>query len=229
MSEGNRLGRTMTVHDLFAALRRHPIIVLIVILLTAGAGIRLITEHPVYESRVVVNFSMPGDAGFGDFTFSVLVAAQITTESLNSAQGQSAVRALGGLATYEVVLANRGNDKFPVHDQPYLTVIVDSRDLAQTTTTLDAVLNVMQTRLADRQRQAGSQPADFISAKAVTGSNTPVAQLPRRSRALGAIALAGLLALLALPLIADRHIATGAVRRTVRRTVRRLVPTRGQG
>jgi hypothetical protein len=209
----------MTVHDLFSVLRRHPIIVMLVIVLTAGAAIRLIADHPVYESRVVVNFSMPGDAGFGDFTFSVLVAAQITTESLNSVQGNAAVRALGGRATYEVVLANRGNEKFPVYDQPYVTLIVDSRDEAQTTTTLDDLLTVLQTQLADRQSQTGATPRDFISAKAVTGSSTPVPQLPRRSRALGAIAMAGLLALLALPLIADRHLQRGSVRRTVRRLI----------
>jgi hypothetical protein len=209
----------MTVHDLFSVLRRHPIIVMLVILLTAGAGIRLITEHPVYESRVVVNFSMPGDAGFGDFTFSVLVAAQITTESLNSAQGNSAVRALGGRATYEVVLANRGNEKFPVYDQPYVTLIVDSRDRAQTTATLDVLLRVLQAQLAGRQSDTGAQSQDFISAKAVTGSSTPVPQLPRRSRALGAIALAGLLALLALPLVADRRIEPGSFRRTIRRLI----------
>lgn len=195
----------MTVQDLALLLWRHPLAVLLVVLATAGAALHTVTARPVYETRAVVNFLMPGSANFENFNVSLVVAGTITSLNLDSPRGAEQVRAQGGTADYQVALANRGNDEQPVHDQPYVTLIVSSHSPAEATHTLTVLLDVLRSGLRDRQLAQGARPESLITTRVVASSDRPIALLSRRSRALAAIALAGLLGTVVAALIAERY------------------------
>jgi hypothetical protein len=194
----------MTIQDFALLLWRHPVVVLLVALLAAGAALQIVTERPAYETRAVVNFLMPGSANFENFSISLVIEGAVTTLSLDSGDGVARVRRAGGTADYDVVLANRGNDEQPVHDQPYVTLIVNSHDPAQASRTLTALLNVLRADVRDRQLRAGARPDALITTQVVASSDRPIALISRRSRALAAIGLAGLLAMIIVARLAER-------------------------
>jgi hypothetical protein len=194
----------MTIQDFALLLRRHPVVVLLVALLAAGAALQIVTQRPAYETRAVVNFLMPGSANFENFSISLVVEGAVTTLSLDSEDGVARVRRAGGTAKYDVVLANRGNDEQPVHDQPYVTLIVNSRDPAEASRTLTALLNVLRADVRDRQLRAGARPDALITTQVVASSDRPIALISRRTRALAAIGLAVLLAMMTAARLAER-------------------------
>jgi hypothetical protein len=195
----------MTIQDFALLLWRHPVVVLLVALLAAGGALHIATERPAYETRAVVNFLMPGSANFENFNISLVIDAAVTSLSLDSEDGARRVRRAGGTATYNVVLANRGNDEQPVHDQPYVTLVVRSKDPAEATRTLAVLLNVLRADVRDRQLGQGARPDALITTQVVASSDRPIALISRRTRALAAIALAGLLAMVTAARLADRH------------------------
>ncbi|WP_433181489.1 hypothetical protein [Actinoallomurus sp. CA-150999] len=195
----------MTIQDFALLLWRHPVVVLLAIFVTAGAALHLVTERPAYETRAVVNFLMPGSTGFENFNISLVVEGAVTALSLDSQDGAARVRRQGGTAAYDVVLANRGNDEQPVHDQPYVTLIVNSRDPAQASRTLAVLIGVLRADVRDRQVAAGARPDALITTQVVASSDRPIPLVSRRTRALAAIGAAGLLAMLVAALMAERH------------------------
>jgi hypothetical protein len=195
----------VTIGDFAILLIRHPVVVLLAFLLAVGGMLRIVTEPAIYQSRAVVNFVMPGTTGFENFNISLVVAASVTSLRLNSEQGQERVHAQGGTAPYKVLLANRGNDEQPIHDQPYVTLLVTSTDPAMTGRTLSVLLKVLQADLNERQLEAGARPDAVITAKVVESSDKPTPLTGRRARSLGALALLGALAMIAGALVAERH------------------------
>jgi hypothetical protein len=195
----------MTIGDFANLLIRHPMVVLVTFLLAVGAMLRIVTEPPIYQSRAVVNFVMPGTTAFENFNTSLVVAASVTSLRLNSEQGRERVRTEGGGAPYKVLLANRGNDEQPIYDQPYVTLLVNSTDPAMTGRTLNALLKVLEVDLNERQREAGARPDAVITAKVVESSDKPMPLTGRRARSLAALALLGGLAMIAGALMAERH------------------------
>jgi hypothetical protein len=197
--------KPMTIQDLALLLWRHPVVVLLVGLVAAGAALQIVTERPAYETRAVVNFLMPGSANFENFNISLVVEGAVTALALDSPEGTARVRRRGGTAAYNVVLANRGNDEQPVHDQPYVTLIVNSRDPAQALHTLGVLLNVLRADLRDRQLRAGALPGALVTTQVVASSDRPMPLISRRTRALAAIGAAGLLAMMAGARLAERY------------------------
>ena len=195
----------MTIGDFANLLIRHPIVVLLTFVLAVGAMLRIVTERPIYQSRAVVNFVMPGTTAFENFNTSLVVAASVTSLRLNSEQGRQRVTAAGGSAPYKVVLANRGNDEQPILDQPYVTLIVSSTERAMADHTLNALLKVLHTDLNERQREAGARPDAVISAKVVESSDEPMPLTGRRMRSLAALAVLAVLTMIAGALMAERH------------------------
>jgi hypothetical protein len=195
----------MTVGDFAILLIRHPVVVLLAFLLTVGGMLRIVTEPPIYQSRAVVNFVMPGSAAFENFNVNLVVAASVTSLRLNSSQGEERVRARGGTAPYKVVLANRGNDEQPVYDQPYVTLLVTSPDPVQVGSTLTALQEVLRADLSERQLASGARPNALISARVVESSDKPTPFTGRRARALAALAVFGALLMVAGAMVAERH------------------------
>lgn len=195
----------MTIGDFAILLIRHPVVLLLAFILTVGGMLQIVTKPPIYQSSAVVNFVMPGSATFETFSVNLVVAASVSSLRLNSEQGKDRVHARGGTAPYKIMLANRGNDEQPVYDQPYVTLVVNSTDRAQTARTLTALLDVLRADLYERQTQAGARPETVIATRVVESSTTPMPLTARRPRALAAMAIFGLLIAIAGAMVAERH------------------------
>lgn len=199
----------MAIRDFAAVLRRHPWVTLAVAVLTALPVLRAQTAPPRYEARSVVTFLSPKAPfprnAFASFTPALVTMAEVSSRWLASEAARGRVRAAGGTADFQVVLANRGNQELPVHDQPNLTVIVTAKDAGRTRATLLAVLAVLRDRLRAQQAADGARPGSLISWQVTAGSDRAVPVSGRPSRAVLALLVLGALATILAAVTADRR------------------------
>ncbi|QXJ21537.1 hypothetical protein AGRA3207_002398 [Actinomadura graeca] len=185
----------MAIRDFGAALRRHPLVTAVAVVLTALAVLRVQTAPMRYEARTVVTFLSPQSPfprnSFASFTPSLVTMAEVSSRWLDSSAGRRAVRSAGGTEAFQVLLANRGNQEQPIHDQPYLTLSVTAGTPAKARGTLLKVLAVLRERLRRQQAVQGARPGSYISWQVAAGSDRAVPVLGRPSRALLAVLLIG--------------------------------------
>ncbi|WP_131740488.1 hypothetical protein [Actinomadura roseirufa] len=185
----------MAIRDFVAALRRNLWVTMTAIVLTVLVIGRMETLPTDYEARSVVTFLSPKSPfprnAFASFTPSLVTMADVSARWLNSRDGRRAVVAEGGDRGFQVLLANRGNQEQPIHDQPYLTVVATARAPEQAHQTLLKVLGVLRDRLRRVQAAQGAQPGSYISWQIAAGSDRPVPVVGRPSRAALAVLLIG--------------------------------------
>jgi hypothetical protein len=198
----------VNIRDFATVLRRNLMVALLLVCLTMLGAMRVLTTPPVYQARTVVTFLAPPTSfprnSYASFTPDLTVMAEVATRDLSTSKGRAKVRRAGGTADYEVVLANRGNQELPIHDQPYLNVLASSRDPAAAGRTLKAVVDVMRTDLTARQVGAGATPSSLVSWKLTAVTSRPVPQTGQPTRALAAVAILGVLGTVGGTLLADR-------------------------
>jgi hypothetical protein len=199
----------VAVRDFFGALVRHPLVVLVIAALTAIPLLRVEFAEPRYQARSVVTFLSPAAPfprnAFASFTPALVTMAEVSSQWLRSSDARHAIRAAGGTGEYQVVLANRGNEELPIHDQPYLTVTTTAADPGQTRRTMQTVLKVMRDKLRGDQAAEGARPGSYISWQITEGSDRPVPVTGRPSRALIAIVLIGGLGAVYAAVTVDRR------------------------
>jgi hypothetical protein len=212
----------MTIRDLIVALRRHPVVVLVVVALTGATAWRIDTAAPVYRSEVtvaLVNQDANGNS-YSSFSANLLVVAHITGEQMNDGTTRDRVVAAGGARDYRVSMINRGNDEVPLYDQPYLDVYYDSPSPARATATIRATLSVLGATLRERQLTAGASGQALVGFRTVSGDEQPTLISPGPKRSLAAVLLIGLILMIFITRVADRR-PTIDLTRWRRRTARR--------
>ncbi|WP_242904283.1 hypothetical protein [Actinomadura terrae] len=199
----------MAIRDFVVALRRNPLVTILAVVLTALALVRVELAPPRYEARTVVTFLTPPSSFprnvYASFTPALVTMAEVSSRWLDSADGRRAVRAAGGRGGFEVALANRGNQEQPIHDQPYLTVLVNAGSADAARGTLLKVLGVLRDRLRAVQVAQGARPGSYISWQVAAGSDRAVPVTGRPSRAILAILLIGTLGGTCAAVTADRR------------------------
>jgi hypothetical protein len=199
----------VNVRNFVAVLRRNPLVSLGLIVLTLLTAVGVMTIPPAYQARTVVTFLAPPTSlprnSYASFTPDLTVMAEVAARDMAGPPSRAAVRRAGGTADYEVVLANRGNEELPIHDQPYVTVLTSSRDPAAAQRTLQAVLGVLRANLTARQTRVGASAGSLVSWKLTAVTNQPVPQSGRPTRTLAAIAVLGVLGTVYGTLLADRR------------------------
>ncbi|TDD82366.1 hypothetical protein [Actinomadura rubrisoli] len=199
----------MAVRDFLMALRRNIWVTLVAVVLTAVVVVRVETAAPSYEARSVVTFLSPQSPfprnSFASFTPALVTMAEVSARWLDSPAGRDAVRAEGGDTGFQVVLANRGNQEQPIHDQPYLTLLVKADDPVRAHQSLLKVLGVLRDRLRREQSVQGAQPGSYISWQIAAGSDRAVPVIGRPSRAVLAVLLIGGIGALYAAVTADRR------------------------
>ncbi|GAA2418000.1 hypothetical protein GCM10010191_30750 [Actinomadura vinacea] len=199
----------MTIRHFGGALRRHPVVALAAAALTLLMAAHVLTARPEYEARSAITLLSPRAPfprnSYASFTPALVTNAEISARTMGSAEGRRRVRAAGGTAEYQVLLANRGNQELPIHDQPHLTVSSVASSAEEARRTHAAVLGVMLAQLLERQRGQGALPGSLITWQVTAGSGQPVPVTGRPSRRLLAIGLLGLVATLYAAAAADRR------------------------
>lgn len=221
----------MTIRDLVVALRRHPVVVLVVVALTAVMAWRIQTADPLYRSEVtvaLVNQDAQGNA-YSSFSANLLVVATIAEREMSNDEARERVVAAGGGRDYRISRINRGNDETPLYDQPYLDVYCDSPSPAAATSTMRATLSVLGEILRERQLAAGASGRALVGFRTVSGAEQPVPISPGPKRSLAAIGLIGIILMIFISRLADRYPFLSPTRWYRRRTgPRRLLSERSE-
>jgi hypothetical protein len=203
----------LTIRDFGDALWRNPVVTLTVIGLTLLTAVLVKLSPPEYEARSAITFLSPQAPfprnAYASFTPALVTNAEITTRVMASEEMRRRVRAAGGTAEYQVLLANRGNLEMPVHDQPHLTVGVLASSPGEAQRTHAAVLKVMHAQLKERQRADGAEPGSMISWQVTAGTGRAVPLGGHPSRQFLAIGALGAIAALYAASAADRRRAAG--------------------
>jgi hypothetical protein len=199
----------VTIRDLGGALRRHPAVTLVAVALTLATALWVKVTPPEYEARSALTLLSPQTRfprnSYAGFTPALVTNADVTARMMASERMRARVRAAGGTAGYQVLLANRGNQEMPVHDQPHLTVVATAPSAAAAERTHAAVLEVMRAQLAERQRGEGAQTSALITWQITAGTGRAVPITGRPSRRYLAIGLLGAIATLYAAVAADRR------------------------
>ncbi|MQY03465.1 hypothetical protein [Actinomadura macrotermitis] len=197
----------MTLRDFVAAVFRRPLVALVMVALTAALAFQTVARSPTYEARSVLTFLSPLKApqnAFSNFPPYLVLMADVSARVLASPVGHRAVRRQGGTADFQVLLANRGSQEVPIHDQPYLTVVTRSTSRAAAQRTLVLVQQVLHQELRTRQLKAGADPRSLISWRITASTSQPLADTGKPSRQLAGVLLLGLLGTVYAALLADR-------------------------
>jgi hypothetical protein len=214
----------MTIRDVFVTLRRHPIVVCVVLALTAVTAWRIDTAPPLYRSEVtvaLVNQDAQGNA-YSSFGANLLVVAAISEQEMNDESARDRVVAAGGAHDYRISMINRGNDERPLYDQPYLDVYYDSPSPARAAATVRATIGVLGEQLRDRQLAAGASGRALVGLHTISGDEEPIMISPGHTRSLAAVLLIGLIVMIFIARLAEHHPALDLSRR-LRRTARRRI------
>jgi len=199
----------VAVRDFFGALVRNPLVVLLFAALTAIPLIRVELAEPRYQARSVVTFLSPAAPfprnAFASFTPALVTMAEVSSRWLQGSVARRTIRAEGGTGQYQVLIANRGSEEVPIHDQPYLTVTTTAAEPGQARQTMQTVLKVLRNKLRSDQVNEGARPGSYISWQITAGSDRPVAVAGRPSRALIAIMLIGGLGAVYAAVTVDRR------------------------
>ncbi|MFD0688152.1 hypothetical protein [Actinomadura fibrosa] len=185
----------MAFRDFMVALRRNIWVTVTAAAVTLLVVVGIRTAPPTYAARSVVTFLSPRTEyprnTFASFTPALVTMAEVSADWLGSAAGRDAVRKAGGDPGFEVVLANRGNQEQPIHDQPYLTLSVTAGDPGTARRSLLAVLGVLRERLQRTQAEQGALPGSYITWQIDAGSDRAVPVVGRPARAFLAVLLIG--------------------------------------
>ncbi|MEW2358236.1 hypothetical protein [Spirillospora sp. NPDC029432] len=199
----------MTIRDFGAALWRNRLVALAVAALTLAALLHVKTAAPDYEQRSAITLLSPRSPfprnAYASFTPAMVTNAEISVRILSSEQGRRLVLAAGGRGEFQVLLANRGNQEMPIHDQPHITVAARDATAAGAQRTHAAVLQVLRRQLLDRQSAQGAAPGSLISWQVTAGTGRAVPLTGRPSRRLLAVALLGGMIMLYAAVAADRR------------------------
>jgi hypothetical protein len=199
----------MTFRDFMIALCRKPWVALIVAGLCALWGVREVSAPPVYEERCVITLLTPPAPfprnAYASFTPGLVMMAEVSARTAGSPEVRQAVREAGGTGDYQVVLANRGSQEVPIHDQPYLWLSATSTNPAEAQRTMTAALRVLRQELRTRQRSYGAAPNSLITWRVTGGTGRPVPLTGRPSRQYLAFGILTVLFTCYAAVLADRR------------------------
>lgn len=227
----------MTFRDFVVAVLRNWPVAVVVTALTLLAGVREVTAAPSYQTQSVITLLSPEAPfprnAYASFTPSLVLMADVLSQTIETPAARSAVRRAGGHGDFQVSLANRGSEQYPIFDQPYLTLVTSSRSPAEALQTRQAVIAVLSSQLHERQAKSGANARSYITWRISEADSTAVLVTGRPSRQLVATLLLGGIAAVFLSLSADRH--RDRLRKLLRALRRRVTdvphgaPTAGAG
>jgi hypothetical protein len=194
----------MSPQQLMALLRRHALVVLIVLALAAGLDYHIKHSDPGYMDTATVTFTAPGNKPFVTSS-DLLVIDELVTNWVMSEDGQRQIRDAGGTASYNVALVNLNDEDFPNYSLPYVTVTTRSPDPDAAQKTFTVVMRVMEENLTSLQARQGAKPKSWMGLQTIASPTGPIAQFGSSKRTLVALAALALIAAFMVAAFLDRH------------------------
>jgi hypothetical protein len=173
------------------------LVLALILIITAGLGIKIERDRPTYVESATVLFTVPNvDSSALTYTWqaqSLISTGAVVGEILMSPQIEREVARAGGTAPYSLTLVNLYNQDYPEYGYPEATLSATSASPAGTRRTYLIAKRTMINVLAAWQDRAGAPKQHRIVAQ-VTNDSGPVARMGSRQRALGGLLLLGLVA-----------------------------------
>ena len=175
--------------------RPRIIAVVMIGLLAAAAGRAITQAGPIYTESATVIFALPRQySPAASYTWqaqSLISTGSVISRVLMGPEVAKAIRASGGIASYNIALVNISNQDYPDYDYPEAMLTVSSLSAARTRTTFVIAKRTLTTVLANWQRQAGAPAADRILAN-VTDDSGSKAEVGSTKRSLAGLMLLAL-------------------------------------
>ena len=198
----------MNVFEMGALLRRHFVAVLAVLVLAVWVVHDFKATPTVYGegATVVLNppvstrYPNPFESGGG----SVISASGVIAVYVQGSEGQRLVTTAGGTLPYTVQLINSYNQDFPNYVAPEIDVEVTGTDIGSVIRTYTAVIQVLTTQVAVRQKAAKVPKIDRIRPM-VIGHPGPLAQPGSPKRTFGGLIVLALAGIFAVAIFFERH------------------------
>jgi hypothetical protein len=178
----------VNIRSLKAVLPRHPLLVILVVVLVAAIAYNVKHARPTYAESATFVFTVPAAAANPSSEASLLVSGDVMAQSLMSPSSQSSIRAAGGTAVYNIALVNLGDQEYPEYQFPFATLTAQATSADAINRTFTVTLDLLNRLLATRQTQVGAPSGSWISVD-IVGATGPVVQAGSKKRSLGALAL----------------------------------------
>ncbi len=202
------LESAMNVRNIVAILRRHLLAAAMVLMIGVGVAYDMKATPVTYAQSAVLEFSAgrsPAEPNLANPIIDPLIATEVMmTQVMAGPAAQSQVRAARGTGRFTIVPENLYSLQYPYYFDPSATLTATSTSAAAARRTFMAAVQVLASRLAAIQQQAGVAQRHRIR-MFIIGKTAPVAQPGSRVRVFGGIALLTLVALLMVPVFLERH------------------------
>jgi hypothetical protein len=198
----------VTVPEIVALMRRHMIVLMIIVVATAGLAFEIKHAPVTYEESATLAFTSRKTSAkpnpYAALNNALIDAAGILTTLAMSAQNQEQIKAAGGTALFNITLANGYNLQFPDFNEPYATLSATSTSVAAVDRTFTLVVQLLHGELKARQNQVKVPGADRIEIH-VLAATGPVPQLGSFKRVLAGLFALMLVIIFSVATFLSRH------------------------
>jgi hypothetical protein len=166
--------------------------VVLVLLLSAGAGYSIKSTSPTYLESATVMFSLPKSQNSPNAYFlfapSLIMSGEEISQILINPDAQRRIRKAGGTADVNLALVNLYNEEYPEYGQPLATLTTASHSAAAAHRTFVIAARLLGHILTAVQAQADVLPRNRIAARIIADTG-PVVQAGSLKRAFAGLAL----------------------------------------
>jgi hypothetical protein len=193
----------MSLLDIASLMRRHVVAVMVLLVITLGAGLGLEHAQPMYNETSTVGFK-PQSNPFVKAA-SLLVTSNLVARSMMSPQSTQLVQRAGGNASYRVSMVNLYNLEYPNYSDPYVTVSVTAGNPVDVKNTFTAVMQVMADELNSWQAGQSIRSINQIGLYVLSGTKGVVPLSGYPTRMLAALLVLAIIAIFFVAKLLDNH------------------------
>ena len=174
------------------------LLVMIVLMLAAGAVYEVRNTPATYQESALVVFSLPKSQSapyaYTMFATSLISSADAITQVMMSPLAQQQMREAGGTADVSMALVNLYSEQYPDFGEPLANLMSVAPSAAIAHRSFEIAVRTINHLLAARQAHANVRPRNRILAQ-IIGDSGPVIQVGSAKRVYAGLAVLTLVAL----------------------------------
>jgi hypothetical protein len=188
--------------------RRHWLVVMVVLVITAVVGYEVKRTPPVYFESTTVSFILPQPLdnlnSEASVSPSLITSGAVIAQIMMSPESQRLVQDAGGTADFNLTLNNSNDEQYPEYNYPLATLTIQSTSLTAVQQTFAVTVRQLKQLVLEQQIQAGVPPRSRVSVR-VLGEPSPIMKQGSKARSLGGLALLAVISVSMISILLDRH------------------------